>query len=164
MLAAGLRDAPVRNALCALIMEAGASLKLLSRRGGSCADVATSRGDTDLAKKMIDGGAPDGGGKGGIIEQEQDKEEEAEEDRLKREEQEELEAQERMHKAELAMIKANKHHKTKKKRAEEKEIEAAKPSGLSGLFIILGVLSAIMMAYLVITEPVSTHTARTTTG
>eukprot|EP01043_Picozoa_sp_COSAG02_P004594 COSAG02_NODE_121_length_35326_cov_25.450819_26_plen_557_part_00 len=153
MLAAGLRDASVRNTLCTLLMEAGADVKLLSRRGGSCADVATARGDSNLAQMMIDRGAPDGGGKGGVLEQKAKEEEESEEARFEREEKEAMEAQERMAKAELAMLKANEHRKTKKQRAKEKEEEAAKPSGLTGCFMILGALMAIMMAYLVLTEP-----------
>ena len=152
MLAAGLRDAPC-NTLCTLLMEAGADVKLLSRRGGSCADVATARGDSNLAQMMIDRGAPDGGGKGGVLEQKAKEEEESEEARIEREEKEAMEAQERMAKAELAMLKANEHRKTKKQRAKEKEEEAAKPSGLTGCFMILGALMAIMMAYLVLTEP-----------
>ena len=153
MLAAGLRDASVRNTLCEVLMEAGADVKLLSRRGGSCADVATARGDSNLAQMMIDRGAPDGGGKGGVLEMKAKEEEESEEARIEREEKEAMEAQERMAKAELAMLKANEHRKTKKQRAKEKEEEAAKPSGLTGCFMILGALMAIMMAYLVLTEP-----------
>ena len=153
MLAAGLRDASVRNTLCTLLMDAGADVMLLSRRGGSCADVATAREDSNLAQMMIDRGAPDGGGKGGILEQKAQEEEETEEARLEREEKEAMEVQERMAKAELAMLKANEHRKTKKQRAKEKEEQATKPSGLTGCFMILGALMAIMMAYLVLTEP-----------
>ena len=99
MLAAGLRDALVRNAMCSLLMEAGVSLSLLSRRGGSAADVAASVGDADLAQFMIGRGAPDGGGKEGILE-----EEELTAGQLrKREEQEEVDAAERMAKAESGM-------------------------------------------------------------
>jgi hypothetical protein len=148
MLAANLRDAPVRNALCALLMEAGASMVLLSRRGGSAADVATARGDTNLAQMMIDRGAPDGGGKGGVLETKAKEEEESEEARWAREEKEALEAQERMAKAELAMLKANEGKKSKKAREKEKEKIVNQKSPLTGFFILLGAAMALMAAYL----------------
>eukprot|EP01043_Picozoa_sp_COSAG02_P016980 COSAG02_NODE_760_length_17479_cov_23.555178_2_plen_159_part_00 len=58
MLASGLPDASVRNALCSLLVEAGADVKPLSRQGTSAADVAVKCGDAALGQMLIDLGAP----------------------------------------------------------------------------------------------------------
>ena len=126
MLAAALPDASVRNALCSLLIEAGADVKLLSRRGASAADVAVTGGDTALGQTLIDRGAPataattaavaaaaaadgaDGGGEGGsgIAEAKaeegegegdgEENKEESEDALLERKEKERMEALDRM--------------------------------------------------------------------
>jgi ankyrin repeat protein len=125
MLAAALPDASVRNALCSLHIEAGADVKLLSRRGASAADVTVTGGDTALGQTLIDRGAPataattaavaaaaadgaDGGGEGGsgIAEAKaeegegdgdgEENKEESEDALLERKEKERMEALDRM--------------------------------------------------------------------
>ena len=58
MLAAALQDDSVRNALCSLLIEAGADVKLRSRQGSSAADAAVTCGDAELAQMLIDRGSP----------------------------------------------------------------------------------------------------------
>ena len=155
ILAAGTRAAPARMSMSAFLLDAGADVAVLSRAGKSAVDAATRAGDSDLAQKLTDRGAPsDPSGPGLTAEEEEKKEAEEAAAEEAAAEAEAAAVMERQAKAEAALLKANEGKKRRKLVDKGKIEEPVKEVNKTiGCMLMMGAFMFVFMAYLMVTEP-----------